>query len=50
MGRLERGVACLRQGNGRLAVLDGRLRSRSWGHQVLTALDPWRDLSRLLPS
>lgn len=50
MGRLERGVACLRQGNGRLAVLDGRLRSRSWGHQVLTALEPWRDLSRLLPS
>jgi ATP-dependent DNA helicase DinG len=50
LGRLERGVAGLRQGNGRLAVLDGRLRSRSWGHQVLACLDPWSDLSRLLPS
>ena len=49
LGRLERGVACLRQGHGRLAVLDGRLRSRSWGHQVLQALEPWRELSRLLP-
>lgn len=49
LGTLERGVACLRQGGGRLAVLDGRLRSRSWGHQVLQALEPWRDLNRLLP-
>lgn len=49
LGKLERGVACLRQGHGRLAVLDGRLRSRSWGHQVLQALEPWRELSRLLP-
>lgn len=49
LGRLEQGVACLRQSGGRLAVLDGRLRSRSWGRQVLQALEPWRDLSRLLP-
>lgn len=49
LGTLERGVACLRQGGGRLAVLDGRLRSRSWGHQVLQALEPWQDLNRLLP-
>ena len=49
LGRLERGVAGLRQGSGRLAVLDGRLRHRSWGRQVLAALEPWCELSRLLP-
>lgn len=50
LGRLQRGLAGLRRhGNGRLAVLDGRLRSRSWGQQVLTALEPWVALQRLLP-
>jgi ATP-dependent DNA helicase DinG len=32
-----------------LAVLDGRLRGRSWGDQVLKQLEPWRPLQRLLP-
>jgi ATP-dependent DNA helicase DinG len=50
IGRLQRGVAGLRrQGGGRLAVLDGRLRSRGWGQQVLHALEPWVALNRLLP-
>ena len=50
MGRLQRGLAGLRRhGTGRLAVLDGRLRSRSWGQQVLEALEPWVELRRLLP-
>ena len=50
LGKLQRGLAQLRRhGNGRLAVLDGRLRSRSWGRQVFTALEPWVGLSRLLP-
>lgn len=47
--RLQRGVASLRRGGGRLAVLDGRLRGRDWGGTVLAALDPWVQLSRLLP-
>ncbi|MDA1247118.1 MAG: helicase [Cyanobacteria bacterium] len=48
--RLQLGIAGLkRQGTGRLAVLDGRLRGRSWGRQVLTALEPWVNLTRLLP-
>jgi hypothetical protein len=48
--RLRRGLANLRRhGHGRLAILDGRLRGRSWGRQVLTALEPWVGLSRLLP-
>jgi ATP-dependent DNA helicase DinG len=50
LNRLQRGVASLRRGGGRLAVLDGRLRSRSWGRQVFAALEPWVQLSRLLPS
>jgi ATP-dependent DNA helicase DinG len=50
LNRLQLGVAGLRrQGGGRLAVLDGRLRGRSWGRQVLVALEPWVSLSRLLP-
>jgi ATP-dependent DNA helicase DinG len=46
---LQRGLANLRRGGGRLAVLDGRIRSRGWGLQVLAALEPWVALSRLLP-
>jgi ATP-dependent DNA helicase DinG len=50
LNRLQRGVAGLRRGGGRLAVLDGRLRGRSWGRQVFAALEPWVQLTRLLPS
>jgi ATP-dependent DNA helicase DinG len=50
LGRLQRAVACLRRSGGRLAVLDGRLRRRGWGRQVLQALEPWVALQRLLPS
>lgn len=46
---LQRGLAGLRRSGGRLAVLDGRLRARSWGNQMLAALDPWVPLTRLLP-
>jgi ATP-dependent DNA helicase DinG len=50
INRLQRGVAPLRQqAGGRLAVLDGRLRGRSWGHTALAALEPWVPLKRLLP-
>ena len=49
LNRLQRGVAGLRRSGGRLAVLDGRLRGRSWGRQVFTALEPWVQLTRLLP-
>ncbi|MEX1325028.1 MAG: helicase, partial [Synechococcaceae cyanobacterium] len=47
--RLQLAVAGVRRAGGRLAILDGRLRGRSWGRQVLAALDPWLKLSRLLP-
>jgi ATP-dependent DNA helicase DinG len=33
-----------------LAVLDGRLRGREWGKRMLTALEPWVALPRLLPN
>ena len=49
LNRLQRSVAGLRRNGGRLAVLDGRLRSRGWGRQVFTAMEPWVQLSRLLP-
>jgi ATP-dependent DNA helicase DinG len=48
--RLRRGVACLRRGGGRVAVLDGRLRARAWGRQVFRAMEPTVPLTRLLPS
>lgn len=47
--RLQLAVAGLRRNGGRLAILDGRLRGRSWGRQVLRALEPWLALNRLLP-
>lgn len=49
LNRLQRGLASLRRHGGRLAVLDGRLRARSWGRQVFSALEPWVQLNRLLP-
>jgi len=42
-------VANLRRSGGRLAVLDGRMRRRGWGRQVMAALEPWVALPRLLP-
>ncbi len=49
--RLQRSVAPLRgqQPQPRLAILDGRLRSRSWGQQLLSALEPWEHLEQLRP-
>ena len=48
--RLQLGVAPLRRSStGRIAVLDGRMRARSWGRQVLEALEPWEPLERLRP-
>ena len=49
LNRLQRSLAGLRRQGGRLGVLDGRLRSRGWGHQVLRGLEPWEPLPRLLP-
>ena len=42
-------VLPLRNNQGRVAVLDGRLRSRSWGKKIFTILEPWNPLERLLP-
>ena len=42
-------IASLRQSGGRLAILDGRVRGRSWGEHVLRALEPWEALQRLRP-
>jgi len=49
LNRLQRALAGLRRQGGRLAVLDGRLRGRSWGQQVQRALEPVLPLTRLLP-
>ena len=47
---LPKAVAPLRASDGRIAILDGRLRSRSWGKQFLKSLEPWKPLQRLLPN
>jgi ATP-dependent DNA helicase DinG len=49
MTRLQLAVASVRRSGGRLAILDGRLRGRSWGQTLLAALEPWLNLTRLLP-
>jgi ATP-dependent DNA helicase DinG len=49
LGRLQLAVAGVRRQGGRMAVLDGRLRRRGWGRQVLQALEPWVELTRLRP-
>ena len=47
---LPQAVAPLRVNSGRIAILDGRLRSRSWGEQFYRSLEPWTPLHRLLPN
>ncbi len=42
-------LAPMRLNNGRVAILDGRLRGRSWGKQVFDVMEPWSPLHRLLP-
>ena len=49
LAQLPPAVAPLRRNGGRLAILDGRVRSRSWGEHVLATLQPWTPLQRLLP-
>ena len=46
---LPRLVYPVRKSNGRIAILDGRMRSRSWGKKVFRGLEPWVPLDRLLP-
>ena len=46
---LPAAVAPLRCSGGRLAILDGRVRGRRWGDQILATLEPWVALNRLLP-
>tara|TARA_Y100001968_G_scaffold3933_1_gene3449 strand:+ start:3754 stop:5199 length:1446 start_codon:yes stop_codon:yes gene_type:complete len=43
-------VEPVRRNQGRIAILDGRLRSRSWGKMVLRTFEPWTPLDRLLPN
>ena len=46
---LPRLVMPIRKNHGRIAILDGRLRSRSWGKKIFAVLEPWTPLDRLLP-
>ena len=47
---LPQALAPLRASGGRIAILDGRLRTRTWGAQFYAALEPWTPLHRLLPN
>ena len=42
-------VLPVRKNYGRIAILDGRLRSRAWGQKVFDVLEPWIPVERLLP-
>jgi len=46
---MPRLVLPVRKNQGRIAILDGRLRSRVWGKKVFDVLEPWIPLDRLLP-
>ena len=42
-------IAIIRGEDVRVAILDGRVRYRSWGKLIFQALEPWIALERLLP-
>ena len=46
---LLKSVAFIRGKDVRVAILDGRMRYRSWGKLIFDALEPWVVLERLLP-
>ena len=46
---LLKSLAIIRGQDGRVAILDGRMRYRSWGKLIFEALDAWVALERLLP-
>jgi len=46
---MPRLVLPVRKNQGRIAILDGRLRARVWGKKVFDVLEPWIPLDRLLP-
>ncbi len=46
---MPRLVLPVRKNLGRVAILDGRMRSRVWGKKVFEVLEPWLPLDRLLP-
>ena len=46
---LLKSVAFIRGKDARVAILDGRMRYRSWGKLIFQALEPWVALDRLLP-
>ncbi len=46
---LSKAIVSIRGKNVRVAILDGRLRRRSWGKFVLRTFEPWVLLDRLLP-
>ncbi len=46
---LLKSLAIIRGKGVRVAILDGRIHSRSWGKLIFEALEPWVALERLLP-
>ena len=50
LGLIPYAIEPIRINQGRIAILDGRLRSRSWGKMVLSTFEPWTPLNRLLPN
>ncbi len=46
---LPRLILPIRINHGRIAILDGRIRSRTWGKKIFDVLQPWTSLDRLLP-
>ena len=42
-------VMPLRNHASRIAILDGRIRSRDWGMAFFSALEPWENLEHLIP-
>ena len=46
---LLKSVACVRGKDVRVAILDGRMRYRTWGKLIFEALEPWIIVEHLLP-
>tara|TARA_B100000700_G_scaffold129809_1_gene145436 strand:- start:156 stop:1604 length:1449 start_codon:yes stop_codon:yes gene_type:complete len=46
---LLKSIAFIRGKDVRVAILDGRMRYRSWGKLIFETLQPWVNLERLLP-
>ena len=46
---IEKAISPLRKNSGKLLILDGRINNRKWGREILSMIQPQKEISYMLP-